>query len=327
LFARLGIAVVATLLVGELGVRAISPRLPEPLTWYHPSAQIKVEQMDGLQARGTGFDVVFAGTSQMAIAGDPVLFSQLVDGHPSTYNAALLAGYPEANNRFVPEEIVPRLHPATIVYGVSSQDVQAGPEAPYDQALATEPGVLGAADRWMSERFALVRHRNDLRDPSTVAYAVTSGDGGGQLAFYRANVIGPLGGWKAEPVHSCRAVGGPDVAPAAPPPSSPVAFLADERRLSTIWSTVDRLRAQGIDVVIAIMPFADCYFREPFTVDNDRAGRQLILQGARERGLLAVDVTEQVRDDALFLDPGHVNADGARHYTELLAAAFNAARG
>jgi hypothetical protein len=317
---RLGIAVLVTLLVAELSVRAIASRLPEPLTWYHPVAQIKVEQMEVLARSGARVEIVLAGTSQMAIAGDPLRFSQLVDGHPSTYNAALLAGYPSANHRFLPEEVVPRLHPKTIVYGLSSQDVQGGTEAPYDQALAVAPGVLGDLDRWLSQRSELVRHRQDLRDPSNLTYALTVGDGGGQLAFYRTSIIGADGGWKAEPVHSCR----PGAEARSAPPETPLPFVPDEGRIATIWSTVDDLRASGVDVVIAVMPFADCYFHYNNAADNDRAGRELIARGARERGLLVVDVAADVHTDDLFLDPGHVNADGARRYTELLAAAVNA---
>src|SRR2546429_543375 len=84
---RIVVVAVAMLLLGELGVRALGDRLPEPVTWYHPIAQVKVEQMEAISASGTSIDVVLAGTSQMAIGADPLLLSSLLAGHPSVYNA------------------------------------------------------------------------------------------------------------------------------------------------------------------------------------------------------------------------------------------------
>ena len=315
------VVAVAILLLGELGARALSDRLPEPLTWYHPVAQVKVEQMDALRAAGTSTDVVFAGTSQMAIGADPVRFTQLVATHPSTYNAALLAGYPAANRRFVLEEIVPRLHPRTIVYGVSSEDLQAGPEAPYDQALATEPGVLGSVDRWASSHSELIRHRHDLRDPTVLSYALTIGNGGGELEHYRSSVIGPAGSWNFPSATRCQPVGG--VQPVRP--DTPATFTPDADRGGNVWATIDALRAQGIEVVLAVMPFADCYVDWFNRGASDAAGRAAIAEGGRQRGLRVIDVAAEVHQDDLFGDPGHLNAAGRQRYTELLAAAWPAA--
>ncbi len=307
-------------LVCEVGVRVMASRLPEPLLWYHPSAQIKIEQMDALAAAGTKVDVVLAGTSQMTMAVYPDEYAQLAAGHPVTYNAAVLAGYPSANHRYILEEILPRLHPKTVIYGVASEDFEPGPEAPYDEAPATEPGLLGSLGRWFSGRSELVDHRVDLRDPVVLSYAVSSDTGGGQLEHYRAAVVGPMGRWDDLGHLPCRTADG--VVPT--PPATPEVFVPDEGRIATVWSTVDAMRAQGIKVVIAVMPFADCYFDWFNRKASDAAGRARIAAGAAARGIPAIDVTADVHTNDLFGNTGHLNIDGAHRYTRLLAAAMGA---
>ena len=55
---RLWLVVVATTLVvlvlAEVSVRVAADRLPEPFTWYHPVAQVKVGQMAQRAAEGRG---------------------------------------------------------------------------------------------------------------------------------------------------------------------------------------------------------------------------------------------------------------------------------
>lgn len=315
---RIAAVAVVLLLLAELGVRALSSRLPEPVTWYHPVAQVKVEQMDRIAASGPTIEVALVGTSQMAIAGDPLAFTAQVHGHPVTYNAAVLAGYPPANHRFILEEVVPRLKPRTVVYGLSSEDLQRGTEAPYDDATATSPTVWGALDRWASAHSALVAHRHDLRDP-TVWAAVLNGGTEGQLPFYRQSVIGPLGGWKGRVEHACRPGEGgvPDPVP------DPAVFVPDPVREQMIWSTVDALKAQGITVVVAIMPFPDCHMAWFNARQADLDGRRALAAGAAAHGVASIDVADELHADDLFGDPGHVNQAGAERYTTLLAEGMN----
>src|SRR5690606_22650862 len=118
------------------------------------------------QQAGTATDVAFVGTSQTAEGVDPVRFADRASGHPATYNAAVLAGYPAVSARFVPEEVLPRLDPDVVVFGLSPFDLTAGEEAPYDEAKATSPSWLAGLDRRLSAVSALVRYRTVLRDPA-----------------------------------------------------------------------------------------------------------------------------------------------------------------
>src|SRR4051794_21054981 len=102
---RMAVMAVVLIVAAESCTPVSAARLPTPLTWFPPVAKVKADQMAGMQAGGTQVEVVLTGTSQMAEGADPVLFRQLADHHPPTYNAAILAGYPPANRRFVPEEV------------------------------------------------------------------------------------------------------------------------------------------------------------------------------------------------------------------------------
>lgn len=325
--ARVAVAAVVVLVLAELGVRATADRFPTPNTWYHPSAQVKVDQMQAIADAGQRRPVVVVGTSQMAMGVDPAVLSSALPGHPGTYNAALLAGYPPVTRRFVPEEVVPRLQPELVVLGVSHLDLQEGPEPPYDEALATSRSRWAAAERWLSQRSYLVRHREALRDlarwPSLVAGTTAS-----LVERYRTAAIGPEGVWTYPREGSCR----------DPQPVEPDDDLAIERaqpggeavgprpvdpeRVAAVWEVVAGLEAQGIDVAVVLAPLPDCHFE----VADDRAAweaaRSELAAGAEDHGATWIDVTDEVGDDGLYYDTGHLHEAGSARFSALLADAL-----
>lgn len=313
---RIVVICVAILLFAELFTRLAAGRLPEPLTWYHASAQVKVEQMEEMRASSTTADYVLAGTSQVAEGVDPQVFSQVLSSHPSTYNAAVLAAYPIVNARFIPEEVVPRLRPKTVVFGVALTDLQPDKEPPYDTALATDRSFLAGLDRSASQYSYLLRYRRELRDPEQLA-SLAAGGGSGEVEFYRDSVIGDWGGWKKPELHGC------DETSSGQLTAPNYTFTLDPHRADEYWSTVQWMQSQGIRVVVAVMPFADCWFREFHTADANKAARAAIAERGAAVGVPVIDLSDQVHDDSFFNDPGHLNTAGKQHYTELLADAVN----
>jgi len=166
----MALSALAVLFVSELGARFVDASLPEPVEWYDARAQIKVEQMDRLARRDSGTDFVFIGTSMVFRGIVPRVFDA-AGGKSNTlsYNAALLAGVPPVMKRWTLEEVVPRLRPRVVVYGLSSLDFQGRrykrPVRAYENAPATRRGVMATLQRVASRHLKLVRRRAEIRDP------------------------------------------------------------------------------------------------------------------------------------------------------------------
>lgn len=325
---RIVVAAVLVVVAADALVRLDEGRLPEPVTWYHPSAQVKVEQMADLQAAGERRPIVIAGTSQMAMGVDPAVLSDALPSRPGVYNAAVLAGYPVVTRRFVPEEVVPRLHPDVVVLGVSHLDLHVGPEPPYDDSPATSRSWWASAERWLADRSALVRHRALLRDPGSWP-TVVQGTAGGEIELYRNEAIGADGVWRFPRTGRCRdaAKGGADVDErlaverAVVDPDAPMPPL-DPQRIADVWATVERLEASGVSVVVAFAPLPDCQFETLANRERFEQVRVDLAAGARARGATWIDLTDEMTADELYYDRGHLNEDGSRRYSALLADAL-----
>lgn len=326
--ARLALALVIVVVAAELFVRLDAHRLPEPMTWYHPSAQVKVEQMQAIADAGDARPVVVAGTSQMAMGVDPAVLSAELPTHPGVYNAAVLAGYPLVTRRFVPEEVVPRLRPDVVVLGVSHLDLHESAEPPYGDSLATSRSGWAVAERWFADRLFLVRYRALLREPGSWS-TVLAGSAGGEVEFYRADVVGPEGVWRFPRHGRCGQAAAGDatsdgrlaVEQGLVDPDAPMPPL-DPQRIADVWSTVEVLEASGVEVVVALAPLPDCQFQTDASRRRFAEVRGDLETGAAERGAAWIDLTEQMSDDDLYYDRGHLNEQGSARYSALLADAL-----
>jgi len=310
----LAVAIVV-MFAAEAAVRVVSGRLPEPSVWYHPSAQVKVRQMDELLASGVSADIAIVGSSQAAMAIDPVLLAERLDSDSVVYNAALLAGYPTVTERFAPEEVVPRLRPPTVIVGVSSNDVQTSELPRYDEARATDPALIADVDRVLSARSALIRYRRELADPTGWGDLLAGVEG--EVAFYERTAIGPAGSWIGERASRCdRPLGESAEVRAA---RDDVVWSTNPERETALWQTVDRLRSSGSRVVVVVIPVSDCWRIDLQNDDADADGRAVIAAGAQRHGVPVIDLSEEVRARHLFTDRTHMSVEGEREFTMKLA--------
>ena len=154
----------AVLLTVEVTIRAVSAGFAEPVTWYHEIAQAKVEQ---IAEHDEELDYVFIGTSQTYHGIDPAVIDERLGTR--SYNAAIPAGIPPLQRRWLDDAVLPDLEVDTVVWPLSSIDLNAArPQevAPlYDEAFEARGGLLADADRWLSVRLATFRHRRTLADP------------------------------------------------------------------------------------------------------------------------------------------------------------------
>ena len=148
----------------ELVARAVMADRPGEIRWYDAATQLKVEQMDD---RGD-VDVVIAGTSMAWQAFVPEVIA--AETGMTVYNAGLAGGTPEVMDRWLLEEVEPRLGPTTVVWGLSSFDVAPAwgeqQEEAYDEALATRTGWLARVEQRVARYSTLVANRTVLRSLS-----------------------------------------------------------------------------------------------------------------------------------------------------------------
>src|SRR5689334_3874082 len=194
----IGVGIVV-LLVLELATRQLAPYLTEPKLWGDDATTVKVAQMD---ARAGGCtDLVLAGNSMGRDAFDPATFTAADPAHRPAYNASLDAASPELLERWVTEEVVPRLHPRTVVLSLASLDVNANSRAgqsavsAYDAAALSRPGWWGRVEAAAVDASDLVRYRTDLRSPGEVWDALNRArDGQPAPRLSPAGLPGVLGG-------------------------------------------------------------------------------------------------------------------------------------
>jgi len=174
-----------TVLIGEAAARVIEPMLETPLRW--PTAQIaqKADQIRQLANEGASIDVVFLGSSVVALGIDPIEFNG-ADGWVS-YNAGLNGAAVSGLERWAFDVVLPRLQPTVVVIGLTTRDLNdhGRLSADFLQSMDIADGWRDFEERNAFERIvdvvqdssALVRIRPVLRTPATTVRHVVTGTG------------------------------------------------------------------------------------------------------------------------------------------------------
>ena len=316
----MALSALAVLFVSELGARFVDASLPEPVEWYDARAQIKVEQMDRLTRRADRADFVFIGTSMVFRGIVPQVFDAAgEESNTSSYNAALLAGMPPVMKRWTLEEVVPRLRPRVVVYGLSSLDFQGrryeGPVRAYENAPATRRGLMAGLQRVASKHLKLVRRRAEIRDPRKLdevrdalaregreqgaveKHRVTMNDRGYQPKKWRA-----VNDEERDRLRQ-RVLRG---------------YSISARGTRDVAGLVAGLRARKIDVVLVDMPVPRRLIPlHPGGWDDYRETRRHIRNLAARLDVPLVDMARAM-DDSQFVDFTHLTEDGAEEFTRRL---------
>lgn len=297
-------SLVAVLLVVEAAVRLVAAGFPEPVTWYHEIAQAKVEQ---LAERDDDLDYVFIGTSQTYHGVDP----EVIDRRLGTrsYNAAIPAGIPPIQRRWLEDAVLPHRGVDTVVWPISSIDLNAArPQEVtplYDESFEVRHGVLADVDRWLSERSAVFRHRRvltdsrswfDADDPVDRARDVLHASGKRRPG--RANTS------EAERRRIRRDVIGE--------------FEVGGRMSDDIRRTVAALRERNVDVVFVWLPqaprFLDLLPDRSADADAEREARRI----AAELDVSFIDVSDGYGNED-FSDFTHLSGEAAQRLSATVA--------
>lgn len=306
---------VLVIAVGEASARLAEAFGPPVLRWYDASTQLKVDQME----KADGARVVFAGTSMVWQGMVPAEFTALDPQGRTAYNAALAGGIPAVMEPWLLEEVVPRLNPDLVVWGLSSMDFSASyGEANlerYRDALATRTGTLAAMERATARVSALVRYRSVLRHPGAMfgsdkeavesdfdAAAAVLGDDGERMDFEVE-----LGERRAGQIEARLA-----------------AYRIDEADIEAIYRTTEALRQRGIEVILVEMPVPSRYVAlHPNGAADVAAAHETINAIGDIFDLEVVDLRYGFTDDD-FVDFTHLTETGAARLTASLTATLSA---
>ncbi|MBK9178110.1 MAG: hypothetical protein IPM45_00820 [Acidimicrobiales bacterium] len=314
------------LLLAEGAARVLAPYLPEPPLWHDRATAVKASQMDELASGGGCVPVVFVGNSMTRDALVPEVFTAADPARRPAYNAALDAATPALLERWVTDQVVPRLHPDTVVIGLSSFDLNDNASigraalAGYEEAPQSRSDVWGRLQAPFLRWSDLVRYRTELRDPGVVWGAL------GRLRRQQREprdgpegipgILGPLGEGLSRRDQTY--TGSPGVQQFV---RSELLndFAVGGRQVRALHRTVTTLQDEGVQVVLLLLPVTDDYvaLHPEGSADHD-AFVAAVEQVGRETGATVVDGREVVRDPTSFADTHHLNAQGADHLSSVI---------
>lgn len=319
------VAAVAVVVVAELLVRWADPYLPAPDLWADQATAVKVTQLDAIGARGC-VDVVFAGSSMARDAFDPGAFSATDPARRSAYNAALDAASPPLLERWLLDQVLPRAHPATVVLGLASFDLNQHaslPNTAFDAHRRAPSSARGAANRleaWFTEELALVRHRAALRDPDELVRSFGRWRRGEKADRPSTTgiegVLAPDGHGLSRRALRYRGDTGVRRFVARELLND---FELSEQRVDALTALVDALQRQGIEVVLVPLPVTRDYVALHPRGDQDQAEfLAAIASIATRTGAIGLEVEEL--PERMFADTHHVNGAGSRAISTSLPA-------
>lgn len=314
-FFRFIIGMVVAVALAEGSARLVLTQTPPAVRWYDASTQLKVEQMDDIGE----VDVVFAGTSMAWQAFNPTVFEAAtgLDG----YNAGLAGGTPEVMERWLLEEVEPRMTPDVVVWGLSSLDLAPayGPaqRAVYDEAPATRTGWLAQFDRLGVDISELIANRSVFRSVDAVAGA-TSDDRRAQFRIAE-ETLGPRGerldfaidkGARRGSILAARLAG----------------FAPDPADIERIADVIEELRRRGVDVVIAQLPVPHRFrTAHPNGLEDYESVGEALDYIATQSEVRLLRVTSGFDDDD-FVDFTHLSEAASIRFTERFGEAFASQR-
>lgn len=310
------LVVVALVAGAELTVRAAASRLPEPLVWNDHEVQNKVARMTSLG----GAPVAFVGSSSMNAAADPQLADRLVGA--KTFNAALNGADMRSMEFWVTRVVLPKLRPQVVVLGTTSLELNDNGITQADffrrfrrsEGARRLLGTLGPRARveaWAEDHSYLARYRTELRRPGTIVRGNEQAERGR---------VGPRGVLAAIPEFHRRPYAIPPEFKRRTESESYHDYAVGGAQLQALDRLAETLESRGVALVVVKLPVT----RELLPMhpggraDYGRYERTLE-RFVEERDIELVDASAHIGDESDFVDPIHLNDNGMRSFTRLVA--------
>ncbi|MBJ7382134.1 MAG: hypothetical protein JHC66_06045 [Acidimicrobiia bacterium] len=327
------------ILLAEGVTRVIENRLPEPADWFSPASARLVREMDQLQEQNLRSRVTIVGSS---MPGRDLVPSALARGladtskitpsalEPSRETEAQTAdpliknlsvgggGQTTVVERWLLEEVVPRIHPQRIIWGVSSLDFNAARRKStierYNKARQTRVGALADADQLMASFSALAKNRAALRDPYDMLKVVTGADLSTRLPDRSQPRAASFDlGYKPLPPAKLKKMQLREIAYARDVQLRGYSLGRDE--LDAFRRTLRRLKALDTEAAVVLMPVTQGYIdAHPHGARDFNAWRTRVTAVAKSEGVAVLDRTRSMPDSA-FRDAEHLLVASARDFS------------
>lgn len=304
---RFVVGALAIIVVAEFGARATIALADAPvLRWHDYSSQLKVEQMNATEQA----EIVVVGTSMAQQDLVPSVLREVLG--ESVYNAGLNGGIPVVTEPWLLDQVLPRLEPETVLWGLSPLDMSAAygdaTKNAYDQALETKSGWLAEVDRFGSHYLTLISSRAALRDPAKLLGA----DNAAAAEEARAAL-----GNEGERIDFSVQLGvnrQTEISGRIKP------FVIDREDLAAIARTVRELQAQNIGIYFIELPvpqrFVSLYGNGP---TDQELNRSAIATLGAELGVTVIRPNAEFGDDE-FVDFTHLNKEAAERFSRDIAS-------
>ncbi len=308
----------ALLLAAEATLHLFGGRVGEPQFWYAPDAQRLVDDMDRLEAAGIVSDVVFTGSSMVQFGFRSSIVEARLGSIEAGHNAGIPKGYTTVTRRWLLEEVMPRLQPDRVVWGLSSLDFNGGRPTPaivrYEEARAGARGFFGWADRGLWTVSMVSRYRDLLREPTFLS-DLFDGPAPDEVEVALDDLMEPID-WPA--------LGQTPHAFLALTTSLLADFHVGERHAIDFRETIETLRAQGVEVVVVLLPVSAPYVdAHPDGAAGFESFNEWLRAEVESLGVPLFDYGRAI-PEAQFLDYNHVSPAGANLLTEMLASDLEA---
>lgn len=325
------------ILLAEGITRVIENRLPEPADWFSPASARLVREMDQLEEQNLRSSVTIVGSSMpgrdlvpSAVARgladtitpsalDPSRETEAQTADPLIKNLSVGGGgQTTVVERWLLEEVVPRIHPQRIIWGVSSLDFNAARRKStierYNKARQTRVGALADADELMASFSALAKNRAALRDPYDMLKVVTGADLSTRLPDRPQPRAASFDlGYKPLPPAKLKKMQLREIAYARDVQLRGYSLGRDE--LVAFRRTLKRLKALNTEAAVVLMPVTQDYIdAHPHGARDFNAWRTRVTAVAESEGVAVLDRTRSM-PDAAFRDAEHLLVASARDFS------------
>ncbi len=319
------------ILLAEGVALVIENRLPEPADWFSPPAARLVREMDHLKARHIKSSITIVGSSMSGRDLVPSEFARVL-GDTSSVNSSDVqtsdatiknvslggGGQTTVVERWLLEEVVPRISPEKIIWGISSLDFNSARRGTtikrYNTARRSRKGALATADRYLTSFSALARNRAALRDPYGILKVLTGGDLSTRLPDRSQPRAASFDlGYKPLTVAKLKKLQRTQITYARDVQLRGYALGAEE--IDAFRRTLRRLKASNIEPSVLLMPVTQAFIdAHPDGEKDFNEWRDSVTAAAKSEGVPVLDRTRAMPDTA-FRDAEHLLVPEARNFS------------
>jgi len=318
----------AVLVGAEVAARVWLPEVPpDAHTWPRAEIGQKLEQIDAYEERGEEMDVLFVGSSQMAAATNPQLFTEQTG--LSSYNAAFAGPSMRTVGRWLLDVVEPKLSPDVVVVGIASRDSndRSRKNKNVHKAFLNSPGyrqetasLASEFEGWLEDLSVFMRYRRLMREPATFLERTDDELGEQKIRME----IGERGLRLEEPVDYRFKLAGQESLSKGTLGN----FKTGGREYRAVVEMHDVLEERGVEMVLVNMPLTKDYLGAHEDVDAEMTSyRDFLDDIVSATGVAFVDAEQAFDTPKAFRDLLHLDVEGRDAFTGALAQSWDAISG